>query len=334
MPPVMSNFMSNFMFNRPIGLIKILLLSGMAAGLVSCEALKSLRSEIASSPADTASSPADAASSGTANDAGSTKAIVGQTVSCDTPNYTGKITWEGDSPRITFGKKPNQTALNTASPVALLSNADGSTTYGYQGETTVYLRAYGDGRCLLQSLNGNGSVTVEEFGRTSFVNQVSVSPGSSSPTSSSPTSSSPVSASPGSNTLTAEQPIASPASPTNPAPAVPLSNPANAAEQPVGQPAGALLSCPGTIKDTVDFTAYFAPEAGFNRVVFRPRESKVVAVSVLSYSGKNGQGQDTWHGKANQVAAVTLVHLATAVPQRGDRISVDYDGLLGQGVCQ
>lgn len=302
------------MANVSIALIRGLgglLLSVLAGGLVSCEAFNSLTSEGESSPTATASAEASASPS-----PGSTKAVAGQNVSCNTPNYSGEITWEGEEARMTFGRKPNQTNVNEASPVTILSNTDGSTTYGHQGdEITVYLRAYANGSCLLQALSSQGAVTVEEFGRTGFVDQVSVNQVSS----------------------TRNPTIAQP--PTSPAPApaiVSLASPANAAEQPIEQskPAGTLLSCVGTIKDSVDFTAYFAPDAGFNRLVFRPRDAKVVAVSALSYSGKNSQGQDTWQGKANEVAEVTLVHLANSIPQRGDQISVDYDGLLGQAVCQ
>lgn len=293
-----------------------LLLSGLVGGLISCEALNSLTSEGESSPTATASAEASASPS-----PGSTKAVAGQNVSCNTPNYSGEITWEGEEARMTFGRKPNEMNVNEASPVTILSNTDGSTTYGHQGgEITVYLRAYANGSCLLQALSSQGAVTVEEFGRTGFVDQVSVNQVSVNQVSSS------------SNPTIAQ----SPASPASAPAIVSLSSPANAAEQPIEQskPAGTLLSCVGTIKDSVDFTAYFAPDAGFNRLVFRPRDAKVVAVSALSYSGKNSQGQDTWQGKANEVAEVRLVHLANSVPQRGDQISVDYDGLLGQAVCQ
>jgi hypothetical protein len=241
-----------------------------------------------------------------------TKVSAGQNIACDAPNYLGEVTWEDEQARMTFGKKPNEFNLRDASPVAILSNDDGSTTYGYPGgEITVYLRAYPNGSCLLQSLSPQGQVTVEETGRTRIDEPVSFGSAS-------------------------DQSLVQSSSPVAPIPVVPLANPVSAAEQPLAQAQApdVSLSCSGTIKDSVDFTAYFVSQAGFNRVIFRPRESKVAVVSALSYGGKNDQGQDTWHGKANEVAKVTLVNLSDSIPQRGAEISVDYDGLAGQAVCQ
>ena len=305
----------------PIVLIKGLLLGALTVGLASCELLDSLTANSESSPSATTSSEAGAASP-QADSNGSTKASIGQEVTCETANYLGKITWEGEEPQITFGRKPNETTLDAVGPVSILSNADGSTTYGYHQDLTVYMRAYSNGTCLLQALSNQGATTVEEFGRTGFTERVSQASDQAAKSSIAQSPNAPTS-----NSAAAGQSVAS------------LSNPANAAElpesiAPAPNQGGVTMTCPGNIKNSVDFTAYFAREAGFNRVVFRPRESKIAVVSNLSYNGKNGQGQDTWRGKANEVSDVTLIHLSAAVPQPGDQVSVDYDGLLGQATCQ
>lgn len=322
--------MTNVLMKVPIGLIRGLLLGVLTFGLASCELLDSLTSTSETSPTATTSPDAEAGSP-QADTNGSTKASIGQNVTCETANYRGEITWDGEEPRITFGRKPNDTNLDAATPVSVLSNADGSTTYGYQGDLTVYIRAYPDGSCLLQALNNQGAITVEEFGRTGFTERVSVQA-----TNSATNPAANPAANPSIAQLSNTQPSNSPGAEQ---PVAPLSNPANAAElpesiAPASNQANAAMTCPGTIKNSVDFTAYFAREAGFNRVVFRPRESKIAVVSNLSYNGKNDQGQDTWRGKANEVSDVTLIHLSATVPQPGNQISVDYDGLLGQATCQ
>lgn len=311
------------MANQSIAFIKGILLSVLMGGLASCETIESFTSSLntASEGTATSSPEASVASNGAATE------VVGQDVTCETPNYLGEITWQNEEARITFGRKPDETNLNEATPVSTLSNSDGSTTYGYQGEFTLYMRAYPDGNCLLQALSSEGTVTVEEFGRTSFANQVS----NQTPNPSiAQLSNLPADAA---NAAELPQPEESASIAAAPNPAnVPASVPANV--QPEFPQAGVTMSCPGNIKNSVDFTAYFAGEAGFNRVVFRPRDSKIAVVSNLSYHGKNQQGQDTWQGKANEVANIMLVHRSATPPQPGDQVAVDYDGLLGEAICQ
>ncbi|NJN87944.1 MAG: hypothetical protein HC881_18660 [Leptolyngbyaceae cyanobacterium SL_7_1] len=94
------------------------------------------------------------------------------------------------------------------------------------------------------------------------------------------------------------------------------------------------MTCPGNIQSTIDFTAYHSREAGFERIDLKPRTSDTVLTSSLSYDGTNTKGQGIWRGNVNQMADVTLVHLSTAQPKKGDEISVGYDNRWGQAICQ
>jgi hypothetical protein len=70
---------------------------------------------------------------------------------------------------MTFREKPDTTTLDQVTPVAIVSNPDGSTTYGHQQDATTYVRIYPNGSCLVQAIDGQGVATAEEFGRVGFV---------------------------------------------------------------------------------------------------------------------------------------------------------------------
>jgi hypothetical protein len=94
------------------------------------------------------------------------------------------------------------------------------------------------------------------------------------------------------------------------------------------------MSCPGTIQDSVDFTAYHSREAGFEQIDLKPRTSNTTLIASLSYDGTNSKRQGIWRGNVNQMADVTLVHLSTTQPKKGDEISVGYDNRWGKAICQ
>jgi len=96
------------------------------------------------------------------------------------------------------------------------------------------------------------------------------------------------------------------------------------------------MTCTGSITvNDIDFTVYFTREAGFSRIELkRPATGAVFAESFLSYDGKNAQGQAIWRGSVQEMASVTLVHLSSNPAQRGDQVSVGYDGQWGRGDCR
>ncbi len=95
-----------------------------------------------------------------------------------------------------------------------------------------------------------------------------------------------------------------------------------------------VMACAGKIQDSLDFTASYTREAGFSRVEFRPAAAPAPLVATLSYTGKNDKNQGVWRGDVKQMADVVLTHLATAAPQKGDQVSVEYDGRVGIATCQ
>ncbi|MBD2092507.1 hypothetical protein H6F67_21905 [Microcoleus sp. FACHB-1515] len=108
-----------------------------------------------------------------------------------------------------------------------------------------------------------------------------------------------------------------------------------AISQPVEPNLGTLsLTCRGTIQNSVDFTAFYTREGGFNRVEFRPRTSTNVLTSNLRYSGKNTRGQGIWRGAVAAAADVVLVHLSDRPVQSGDQVSIGYDGRWGRATCR
>lgn len=95
------------------------------------------------------------------------------------------------------------------------------------------------------------------------------------------------------------------------------------------------MTCNGSIYvNDINFTVSFTREAGFSRIVLRRRSNgQQIAETFLSYDRKNDKGQAIWRGSVNEMASVTLVHLSTRPAQRGDQVSVGYDGQWGRGTC-
>ncbi|WP_017299931.1 hypothetical protein [Nodosilinea nodulosa] len=96
------------------------------------------------------------------------------------------------------------------------------------------------------------------------------------------------------------------------------------------------MQCPGSILvNDINYTVFFTREAGFSRIVLRRRSTgQQIAEAFLSYDRKNAKGQAIWRGAVNGAADVTLVHLSARPAQRGDQVSVGYDGQWGRGTCQ
>ncbi|WP_416669335.1 hypothetical protein [Egbenema bharatensis] len=245
--------------------------------------------------------------------------MTGQNLVCNTPTHVAEVMWSDGEPQLTFAST-NETVSSQVSPVAVLSNNDGSRTYGYRDDRAVFTRFYLDGTCFIQVLDGEDNVTVEAFGQTSVLE------------SGEDTSQDVDTITPTEND---SEPIAAVPSPeASPVVAPDAGNDELVATAP--NPNGLSLNCSGVIQDEVDFTAYFNSDAGFSRVEFLPRTSEAdePLVSTLSYTGKNSAGQSLWRGSVSAMADVTLVHLSTAAAQPGDRISVGYDGRWGQAICQ
>jgi len=93
--------------------------------------------------------------------------VQGEDVLCSTPSQTAQVTWQEGEPRLSIMRKPDQAILDQASPVAIQRNDDSSVTYGYLQGMTAYIKTLSDGNCMVQILDAQGSVTVEEYGRTS-----------------------------------------------------------------------------------------------------------------------------------------------------------------------
>lgn len=123
---------------------------------------------------------------------------------------------------------------------------------------------------------------------------------------------------------TSPPPVASPA-------ATPTQNPPPIAEEPNQD--SLSMTCSGTIQDSVDFTVYYTREAGFSRIELVPPAGQTLT-STLSYDGKNQDGHGIWRGGVAQMASVVLVHLSTDAAQRGDDVSVGYDGRWGRATCR
>ncbi|MEO0406238.1 MAG: hypothetical protein AAF289_02695 [Cyanobacteria bacterium P01_A01_bin.135] len=180
--------MTHLVANRPSALISaclIALLTGLAVGCGSePDAGQSAQDGAAQSdpaqvdpasgdpaPGDPADPAADGATTAAAPDSGATPApgtanLQGKDVLCSTPSQTGQITWQEGEPRLSMTRKPNQPVLNQASPVAIQRNDDSSVTYGFLQNPTAYIKTFPDGNCMVQILDAQGSVTVEEYGRT------------------------------------------------------------------------------------------------------------------------------------------------------------------------
>jgi len=96
------------------------------------------------------------------------------------------------------------------------------------------------------------------------------------------------------------------------------------------------MTCNGSIAvNDIDYSAFFTREAGFSRIQFRRRSSgQQIAETFLSFDQQNHKGQAIWRGAVEEMASVTLVHLANRPAQPGDQISVGYDGQWGRGTCR
>lgn len=166
----MKNSMTVAMVKRLLA--RGILLSLVGGFMVGCEFLNqdllsqnSTESSPTTDPAATETEPANSAP------ANASTQTAGKNVACDTPNYFAEITWQDGGPSMTFADKPDQTNLDKATPVAIVSNTDGSTTYGHEGDSTTYVRIYPNGSCLVQTLNSQGTVAAEEFGRVGFLEE-------------------------------------------------------------------------------------------------------------------------------------------------------------------
>lgn len=96
------------------------------------------------------------------------------------------------------------------------------------------------------------------------------------------------------------------------------------------------MTCNGSISASgIDYTVFFTREAGFSRIQLRRRSSgQQMADTFLSFDRQNDKGQAIWRGSVNDAASVTLVHLSNRPAQRGDQVSVGYDGQWGRGTCR
>jgi len=94
---------------------------------------------------------------------GAANSAPSRNVVCMTPNYLAKVEWQGDQPKLTFGRKPDQFTLNKA-PAAAKSNPDGSITYRAGGEALTYARIYPNNSCFVQVVRAQNQVVLEENG--------------------------------------------------------------------------------------------------------------------------------------------------------------------------
>jgi len=137
---------------RPISLA----LLGLTAALAtSCDSLpfSDLFSVNDSTPADQTAISVPGTASSAPN----------RNVACITPNYVARVEWQGDQPKMTFGRKPDQFTLNKA-PAAATSNPDGSRTYRAGGEALTYARIYPNNSCFVQVVRAQNQVVLEENG--------------------------------------------------------------------------------------------------------------------------------------------------------------------------
>jgi hypothetical protein len=95
------------------------------------------------------------------------------------------------------------------------------------------------------------------------------------------------------------------------------------------------MTCNGSITaNNTDYTVFFTRAAGFSRIALRRSNGQPIAETFLSFDQQNDQGQAIWRGSVNEMASVTLVHLANRPAQPGDQVSVGYDGQWGRGTCR
>jgi hypothetical protein len=147
-------------------------LMGLMGGLlVGCEFLNRdlfSQNSTAETPTTDSATPSPAETTN-ATPGNASAQTAGKNVACDTPSHFAEVTWQDGGPSMTYADKPDRTNFSQATPVAIVSNTDGSTTYGYEGDSTTYVRIYPNGSCLVQTLDAQGTVVVEEFGRVGFI---------------------------------------------------------------------------------------------------------------------------------------------------------------------
>lgn len=270
---------------------------------------------------------------------------------CDSPRYEVQVTWEQGQPRFTFTRKPNEITVNSNRGVAIARNSDGSLTYGYSGEITVYARVFPDNNCVVQAIDAQGNVTVEENGRKIGLGTSPLDPARTRyqrgydkgyqqgfqdgqnahryNSGNNPDGFFQQGAQSGDTEYDRGFREGFYSGFTK-------GYESSENRPPNNEPNTDTLSmtCTGSIQDDVDFTVYYTREAGFNRVEFRPRRSNALLTSNPTYSGKNSAGQGVWRGGVNGMADAIVVHLSSAAPQPGDEISVSYDGRWGRGRCR
>jgi hypothetical protein len=95
------------------------------------------------------------------------------------------------------------------------------------------------------------------------------------------------------------------------------------------------MTCNGSIAaNNTDYTVFFTRAAGFSRIALRRANGQPIAETFLNFDQQNDQGQAIWRGAVNDMASVTLIHLADRPAQPGDQVSVNYDGQWGRGTCR
>lgn len=274
---------------------------------------------------------------------------------CDTPGYFSEVASEQGQFTLTFGEKPGENILLKANPITVVSNEDGSRTYGYQEpNATTYTRFYPNGTCLVQVVGTDGSVVVEEAGQT-------VQPGATPAPTESPSAQQPDRFQEGYDSGYgigyAEGESFRRLNQKNDPEAAFTSIPTTGNERydqgyqqgffagfdkgyntfittaPQPNQNDLAMTCPGNIQADVNFTAYYTREAGFNRIDFSPSQGTQTLTSNLAYDGKDPEGHGIWRGNVAQMADVVLVHLSSVSPQRGDQVSVGYDNRWGRGNC-
>lgn len=303
-------------------------------GLLGCNRLPNLITTGASS--DTAAVAAPAAN-----------------MQCDTANHLAKVTTLQGQPRLTFGPKPDANTLTDASPVVVTENDDGSRTYSVATDMITYARFYLDGTCLVQVVAADNTVSVEESGKTSPVDPPVGEVASSS-------LEQPDQYQQGYDLGYKEgfqsgETFRRENHENTPDAAFPADSASGNESYDRGYREGFYdgftggydsfisqepnqdnlsMSCTGTIEDSVDFTAYYTRESGFNRIDFKPRGSSQTLTANLSYERKNDQKQGVWRGNVAQMADVVLTHLSTETPKLGDEIAVSYDNRFGKANCR
>ncbi len=131
------------------------LLGSPAASTQPAPAASPTQPGIAISPAATGQNAASTSQSAT----------TAQSTRCETAGYVAQISWQGTQPRMTFTRKPSEMLVNNA-PTTVKANPDASTTYSAAGPLLTFARAFSDGTCFVQVVGNNGTVSLEENGRT------------------------------------------------------------------------------------------------------------------------------------------------------------------------